>query len=69
MNFHDKLVLNKYMLSLFGIDSIGKKIIGKKGVEIFTDLKLSVNEGYTEEGNTFYLQTLISHLYGSEQLT
>lgn len=69
MNFHDKLLLNKYMLSLFGIDSIGKKIIGKKGVEIFTDLKLSVNEGYTEEGNTFYLQTLISHLYGSEQLT
>lgn len=69
MNFHDKLVLNKYMLSLFGIDSIGKKIIGKKGVEIFTDLKLSVNEGYTEVGNTFYLQTLISHMYGSEQLT
>lgn len=68
-NFHDKLVLNKYMLSLFGIDSIGKKIIGKKGVEIFTDLKLSVNEGHTEEGNTMYLQTLISHLYGSEQLT
>ena len=25
-NFHDTLVLNKYMLSLFGIDSIGKKI-------------------------------------------
>ncbi|RZK13167.1 MAG: hypothetical protein EOO46_00345 [Flavobacterium sp.] len=69
MNFHDKLVLNKYMLSLFGIDSIGKKIIGKKGVEIFTDLKLSVNEGYTEEGNTKYLQTLTSHLYGSESLT
>lgn len=69
MNFQDKLVLNKYMLSLFGIDSIGKKIIGKKGVEIFADLKLSVNEGYTEEGNTFYLQTLISHMYGSEQLT
>ncbi|MDM1296455.1 DEAD/DEAH box helicase family protein [Sphingobacterium sp. N143] len=68
-NFHDKLVLNKYMLSLFGIDSIGKKIIGKKGVEIFTDLKLSVNEGYTEEGNTFYLQRLLGHLYGSEHLT
>lgn len=68
-NFHDKLVLNKYMLSLFGIDSIGKKIVGKNGVEVFTDLKLSVNEGYTEEGNTFYLQTLISHLYGSEHLT
>ncbi|MCS4238287.1 hypothetical protein M2306_001604 [Myroides gitamensis] len=68
-NFHDKLVLNKYLLSLFGIDSIGKKIIGKNGVEIFTDLKLSFNEGYTEEGNTKYLQTLISYLYNSEHLT
>lgn len=69
MNFHDKLVLNKYMLSLFGIDSIGKKIMGKNGKEIFTELKYSINEGYTEEGNTQYLQTLISHLYGSEHLT
>lgn len=68
-NFHDKLVLNKYMLSLFGIDSIGKKIIGKKGVEIFTDLKLSSNEGYTKEGNTKYLQSLISHMYNSEHIT
>ncbi|MBV2225640.1 MAG: DEAD/DEAH box helicase family protein [Sphingobacterium mizutaii] len=68
-NFHDKLVLNKYMLSLFGIDSIGKKIVGKKGVEIFTDLKLSSNEGYTEEGNTKYLQSLISHMYNSERMT
>lgn len=60
------------MLSLFGIDSIGKKIMGKKHgklVEIFAELKYSINEGYTEEGNTIYLQTLISHLYGSELLT
>ena len=68
-NFHEKLVLNKYMLSLFGIDSIGKKIISKKGVEIFTELKLSSNEGYTEEGNTRYLQSLIRHLYNSEHIT
>jgi len=68
-NFHEKLVLNKYMLSLFGIDSIGKKIIGKNGVEIFTELKLSSNEGYTEEGNTRYLQSLIRHLYNSEHIT
>lgn len=68
-NFHDKLVLNKYLLSLFRIDSIGKKIIGKSGVEVFSELKLSVNEGYTEEGNTKYLQSLISHLYGFEHLT
>jgi len=68
-NFHDKLVLNKYLLSLFGIDSIGKKIIGNNGLELFTDLKLSVNEGYTEEGNTLYLQTLTSYLYGSAALT
>lgn len=68
-NFHDKLILNKYMLSLFGIDSIGKKIMGKNGKEIFPELKYSINEGYTEEGNTKYLQTLISHLYNSEHLT
>jgi hypothetical protein len=68
-NFHDKLVLNKYLLSLFGIDSIGKKIIGKNGSEIFAELKYSLNEGYTEEGNTKYLQSLISHLYDSEEIT
>ena len=68
-NFHEKLVLNKYMLSLFGIDSIGKKIMSKDGVEIFTELKLSSNEGYTEEGNTLYLQSLIRHLYNSEHIT
>lgn len=68
-NFHDKLVLNKYLLSLFGIDSIGKKIIGKNGSEVFAELKYSINEGYTEEGNTKYLQSLINHLYDSEELT
>ena len=68
-NFHDKLVLNKYLLSLFGIDSIGKKIIGENGTEIFAELKYSINEGFTEEGNTKYLQSLISHLYASEELT
>src|SRR5690606_12438352 len=71
-NFHDKLVLNKYMLSLFGVDSIGKKIMGRKHgklIEVFPELKYSINEGYTEEGNTKYLQTLVSHLYGSEHLT
>ncbi|MFK8303560.1 DEAD/DEAH box helicase family protein [Capnocytophaga stomatis] len=69
MNFHDKLVLNKYLLSLFGIDSIGKKIIGKNGVELFTELKLSSQEGYTQEGNTLYLQSLLSHMYDSEHIT
>lgn len=68
-NFHDKLVLNKYMLSLFGIDSIGKKIIGTNGVEIFSELKYSINEGYTDEGNTKYLQSLLSHLYSSEHIS
>ena len=67
-NFHDTLVLNKYLLSLFGIDSIGKKIIGKNGVELFTELKYSINEGYTEEGNTIYLQSLLNHQYPTEQL-
>ncbi len=68
-NFHETLVLNKYMLSLFGIDSIGRRILGKGGVEIFKDLKYSNNEGYTEEGNTRYLQALINHLYQSPFLT
>lgn len=46
--------------------------MGKKNgklIEIFADLKYSINEGYTEEGNTKYLQALLSHLYGSEDLT
>lgn len=67
-NFHETLVLNKYILSLFGIDSIGKKIIGKNGVAIFTELKLSTNEGYTDENNTIYLQSLLNHQYPTEQL-
>ncbi len=68
MNFHEALVLNKYMLSLFGIDSIGKKIIGKNGVELFGELKYSINEGYTDDGNTIYLQTLLNHQYPTDQL-
>ncbi|MEZ4908225.1 MAG: DEAD/DEAH box helicase family protein [Saprospiraceae bacterium] len=68
-NFHDKLVLNKYLLSLFGIDSIGHKIVNKEGVQIFKELKYSINEGYTEEGNTIFLQTLLNHQYPTEFLT
>lgn len=68
MNFHEALVLNKYMLSLFGIDSIGKKILGKNGVEIFAELKYSINEGYTDEGNTIYLQTLLNHQYPTDRI-
>lgn len=68
-NFHDKIVLNKYLLSLFGIDAIGSKIVSKSGTEIFKELKLSNSEGYTEEGNTRYLEQLRSHLYLSEHLT
>ena len=54
-NFHDKIVLNKYLLSLFGIDAIGTKILSKDGVEVFKELKYSASEGYTEEGNTKFL--------------
>ena len=67
-NFHASLVLNKYLLSLFGIDSIGKKILGKNGVELFKELKYSSNEGYTDENNTIYLQSLLNHQYPTEQL-
>lgn len=57
------------MLSLFGIDAVGTKIISKDGVEIFKELKLSTSEGYTEEGNTKFLEQLKSHLYLTEHLT
>lgn len=67
-NFHETLVLNKYLLSLFGIDSIGKKIIGKDGVELFKELKYSSNEGYSDENNTIYFQSLLNHQYPTEQL-
>jgi hypothetical protein len=68
-NFHDKIVLNKYMLSLFGIQAIGTKILSKNGVEIFTELKLSSSEGYTEEGNTKFFDQLKTHLYLTEHIT
>ncbi|MBN8684036.1 MAG: DEAD/DEAH box helicase family protein [Chitinophagales bacterium] len=68
-NFHDKIVLNKYVLSLFGIDAIGAKILSKNGMEVFRELKLSNSEGYTEEGNTRFLSQLKAHLYLTEHLT
>jgi hypothetical protein len=68
-HFHDKIVLNKYLLSLFGIDAIGTKIVSISGKEVFKELKLSNAEGYTEEGNTRYLEQLLAHLYLSEHLT
>jgi hypothetical protein len=36
-NFHDKIVLNKYLLSLFGIDAIGSKIVSKNGLDVFKE--------------------------------
>ena len=68
-NFHDKIVLNKYLLSLFGIDAIGSKIVSKDGLEVFKELKLSSSEGYTEEGNTKFLEQLKAHLYLTENIT
>ena len=68
-NFHDKIVLNKYLLSLFGINAIGSKIVSKNGLEVFKELKLSSTEGYTEEGNTKVLEQLKAHLYLTEDLT
>ncbi|GAB2540942.1 DEAD/DEAH box helicase family protein [Rufibacter soli] len=67
-NFHDKIVLNKYVLSLFGIDAIGAKIVSKEGLEVFKELKLSAAEGYTEEGNTKFLEQLKAHLYLTEHV-
>ena len=68
-NFHDKIVLNKYLLSLLGIDAIGSKIVSKDGLEVFKELKLSSSEGYTEEGNTKFLEQLKAHLYLTENIT
>ena len=68
-NFHDKIVLNKYLLSLFGIDAIGSKIVSKDGLEVFKELKLSSSEGYTEEGNTKFLEQLKTHLYLTDNIT
>jgi hypothetical protein len=68
-NFHDKIVLNKYLLSLFGIDAIGSKIVSKDGLEVFKELKLSSSEGYTEEGNTRFLEQLKAHLYLTDNIT
>lgn len=68
-HFHDKIVLNKYLLSLFGIDAIGTKITGRNGVEIFKELKFSNAEGYTEEGNTKFLEQLKVHLYLTKHFT
>lgn len=68
-NFHDKIVLNKYLLSLFGIDVIGSKIVSKDGLEVFKELKLSSSEGYTEEGNTKFLEQLKTHLYLTDNIT
>ena len=68
-NFHDKIVLNKYLLSLFGIDAIGSKIISKDGLEVFKELKFSSSEGYTEEGNTKFLEQIKSHLYLTDLVT
>lgn len=68
-NFHDKIVLNKYLLSLFGIDAIGSKIVSKDGLEVFKELKFSSSEGYTEEGNTKFLAQLKAHLYLTEDIT
>ena len=66
-NFHDKIVLNKYLLSLFGIDAIGTKIVSKNSLEVFKELKLSSTEGYTEEGNTKVLEQLKAHLYLTDE--
>ena len=58
--FHNKLVLNKYLLSQFGV--LGFEALAQ-------DLKSSQLEGYNEEGNTKYLNSLINRLFDSEKLT
>lgn len=59
--FHDKLVLSKYILSLLGIENLGKTIQDSKGNSIYTEIKDSNNEGYTSEGNTRILEYLLNN--------
>ena len=71
-NFHDKIVLNKYLMSLFGIDSIGTEFKSQKDgrtFSVFKELKYSVSEGYTEEGNTKFLEQFKQHLYLTNHIT
>lgn len=58
--FHNKLVLNKYLLSQFNV--LGFEALAQ-------DLKSSHLEGYNEEGNTKYLNSLLNRLFDSEKLT
>ena len=58
--FHNKLVLNKYLLSQFNV--LGFEALAQ-------DLKSSHLEGYNEEGNTKYLNSLVNRLFDSEKLT
>lgn len=64
-NFHDKLVLSKYMLSLLNINSIDNIC----DHEALRDIKLSSNEGLTTEGKTYYLGMLKEHLRNSDKIT
>lgn len=67
--FHDKLVLAKYMLSLLGIDSLGNTLLDKKGNSIYSELKDSNNEGYTPDGNTQFFEYLSSNKHLSPLLS
>ena len=58
--FHNKIVLGKYLLTQFNV--LGFEALSK-------DLKSSHLEGYTEEGNTKYLQALQNRLFDNEMLS
>ena len=52
--FHDKIVLNKHLLSLFGREAVGTKILSKDAVEILKELKLTAAKGQAETYMTLY---------------
>lgn len=58
--FHNKLVLSKFMLHQFGVLDF------KKLNEFLKDSSL---EGYTEAGNTKYLDQLINRFFDNEKIT
>lgn len=59
-NFHHRLLLNKYLLHQFGVLSFQP---------LAEDMRWSIQEGYTQEGNTKYLDLLKQKMYNNDLLT
>lgn len=60
MKLQDRLILNKYILSLFGV----KKLAAADNPQLFEqnlrDVLLNAREGFNEEGKSYFLESLLS---------